>query len=89
MAPSRALEAKQRRREETEAYLQGPAAERVEKERWAELIAVIGPAPDRPTINPKSEEWLREYGSKPIEVSDNLRAQIYNRKYAQQMESGE
>lgn len=79
MAPSRALEATQRRRAETEAYLAGPVAKRVEKARWADLIKAIGPAPDRPTINPKSEEWLCEYGRKPIAVSDDLRAQLQNR----------
>jgi hypothetical protein len=74
MAPSRALEATQKRREETERYLAGPEAKRVSAERWKDLADAIGPPPNKPTIAPKSEEWLREYGQRPLTISDEFRA---------------
>lgn len=78
MAPIRDEEARRRRRAESERYLAGPEAGRVSMARWNDLIAKIGPAPEKPTINPKSEEWLREYGSKPLTISPALHAQLAN-----------
>ena len=77
MAPSRALEASQRRREETQRCLASPEAGRVSEARWKDLADAIGPPPDKPTISPKSEEWLREYGHKPLIISDELRAKSH------------
>lgn len=86
MAPIRDEEARRRRRAESERYLASPEAGRVSAARWKDLIEVIGPAPDRPTINPKSEEWLREYGSKPLTVSPALQAQLANEPRYQEAE---
>lgn len=81
MAPARAWEAQQRRREETERNLAPANAKRVEAARWADLIAAIGPPLDRPGINPKSEEWLLEYGRRPLKISDDLARNLATLKY--------
>lgn len=79
MAPARASEAADRRREDTRLYLEGPKARIVEVARWQDLIDQIGPAPERPTISPKSEEWMSEFGHRSLTVSAELRAQNAHR----------
>jgi hypothetical protein len=76
MAPILAEEARRARRAEAERYLAGPEAGRVSEARWKDLIAEIGPPPGKPSIGPKSEEWLRAFGSAPITISPELRAQL-------------
>lgn len=75
MAPTRAAEARLRRQAETEAVLTGPAASRVSAARWKDVSDRLESKTQRSSINPKSEDWLRDYGARPIEVSDALRAQ--------------
>lgn len=76
MAPVLAEAARQERRAESERYFASPEAGRVSVARWKHLLDEIGHPSDKPTIAPKSEEWLCEYGRKPIAISDELRAQF-------------
>jgi len=76
MAPTRAAEARLRRQAESDAVLAGPEAARVSAARWKDVSDRLGAKSGRPTINPKSEEWLREYGRQPLAVSDALQAKL-------------
>lgn len=76
MAPTRAAEARLRRQAETEAVLTGPAASRVSAARWKDVSDRLESKVVRPSIAPKSEEWLKEQGHRPLGASDALRAQL-------------